>query len=312
MSIRIDFPGPLTTVQDLGRSGYMKDGFGASGAMDKRALRLGNILVGNEENTAGIEMTLMGISATVLDRTVAAFTGADISPKINGESVPMNKALLLLPGDKIETGFAVSGCRAYLSLRGGVDVPIVMGSRSTNLKCKIGGFKGRKFDMDDIIPVLPTEIPDREETEKRSVPYSPYFENGLAEVRAIEGPQDFMFSEEEKEKFFSSEYKVTPSSDRMGMRLEGSPISSLNGVDIISDGIVEGSVQIPKNGMPIILLSDRQTTGGYAKIATVITADIPLLAQCKPGDSVRFLRVGVDEAQKILKEENKFFSSLRF
>ena len=121
-----------------------------------------------------------------------------------------------------------------------------------------------------------------------------------------------MFSEEEKEKFFSSEYKVTPSSDRMGMRLEGSPISSLNGVDIISDGIVEGSVQIPKNGMPIILLSDRQTTGGYAKIATVITADIPLLAQCKPGDSVRFLRVGVDEAQKILKEENKFFSSLRF
>ena len=166
--------------------------------------------------------------------------------------------------------------------------------------------------MDDIIPVLPTEIPDREETEKRSVPYSPYFENGLAEVRAIEGPQDFMFSEEEKEKFFSSEYKVTPSSDRMGMRLEGTPISSLNGVDIISDGIVEGSVQIPKNGMPIILLSDRQTTGGYAKIATVITADIPLLAQCKPGDSVRFLRVSVDEAQKILKEENKFFSSLRF
>lgn len=312
MSIRIDIPGPLSTVQDLGRSGYMKDGFGASGAMDKRALRLGNILVGNEDNAAGIEMTLMGISATVLDRTVAAFTGADISPKINGKSVSMNKAILLMPGDKIETGFAVSGCRAYLSLKGGVDVPVVMGSRSTNLKCKIGGFKGRKLDMDDIIPVLPTTIPDKEETEKRNIPYSPYFENGFATVRAVEGPQDFMFSAEEKEKFFSSEYKVTPASDRMGMRLEGAPVSSLEGVDIISDGIVEGSVQIPKNGMPIILLADRQTTGGYAKIATVITADIPLLAQCKPGDTIRFSRVSVDEAQKILKEENRFFSSLRF
>ncbi|MGN1095240.1 MAG: biotin-dependent carboxyltransferase family protein [Eubacteriales bacterium] len=312
MSIKIITPGPLTTVQDPGRTGYMKDGFNASGVMDKRAARLANLLVGNRENAALLEMTLFGISAKVLDRTVIAFTGADMCPKINGSPVKMNSAISLFPGDIIETSFAVSGCRAYLAFRGGIDVRPIMNSRSTNLKCKIGGFEGRKLAPDDILPVFPVTPLTEEEIEKRSLPYAPYFTDGKIKVRAIPGPQDDMFTEKALLSFFLEEYTLTPASDRMGMRLEGAPLESKNGVDIISDGIAPGSVQIPKNGMPIILLADRQTTGGYAKIATVISVDLPLLAQAKPGDKITFSRVSLKEAQDALIQEEKSFSKIRF
>lgn len=312
MSIQIITPGPLTTVQDLGVKGHMKDGFGTAGAMDKRAARIANILVGNEEDAAVLEMTLMGISAKVLDRTVAAFTGGDFSPKINGASVPMNSAIQLFPGDIIETAFASFGCRAYLALRGGIDVPTVMGSRSTNIKCRIGGLNGRKLSEGDIVPVFPADPLSIVEVKKHTLPYTYYFENGYATVRAVPGPQDYMFPDEAIENFFSQTYTVSPASDRMGMRLDGVEIKAKNGVDIISDGITEGSVQIPKNGKPIILLADRQTTGGYAKIATVISSDIPLLAQCKPGDKVKFIRVSLNEAQRAAKEEERKISYIRF
>ena len=158
MSIQILSPGPLTTVQDLGRHGYMKDGFSPSGAMDTRAAVIANLLVGNDKNDAVLEMTLMGIGARVLDRTVVAFAGGDFSPKINGAAVPMMQAIAVFPGDEIAMGFAVSGCRAYMAVRGGIDVPLVMGSRSTNLKAHVGGFEGRKLMAGDILPVFPASV----------------------------------------------------------------------------------------------------------------------------------------------------------
>lgn len=312
MSIQILSPGPLTTVQDLGRHGYMKDGFSPSGAMDARAAVTANLLVGNDKNDAVLEMTLMGITARVLDRTVIAFAGGDFSPKINGAAVPMMQAIAVFPGDEIAMGFAASGCRAYMAVRGGIDVPLVMGSRSTNLKARVGGFEGRKLMAGDVLPVFPVLPLSEEEIARRHLPYAPYFENGSLSVRAVPGPEDDRFPEEALSAFFSEEYIVTPASDRMGMRLDGTPLASKSGVDIVSGGIAMGSVQIPPNGKPIILLADRQTVGGYAKLATVITADIPLLAQAKPGDRVRFVCCTLEAAQRAACEEQKRLAGIRF
>lgn len=312
MSIQILSPGPLTTVQDLGRYGYMKDGFGASGVMDARAASIANLLVGNDRNSAVLEMTWMGITAKVMDRAVIAFAGGDFAPKINGIPVPMLCALSVLPGDEISVGFAVSGCRCYLAVRGGFDVPVVMGSRSTNIKCHLGGFEGRKLAAGDILPVIPVSLFSEKELPCRKLSYLPYFENGRCSVRAVPGPEDTRFSADAQHIFFTEEYTVTPASDRMGMRLDGAPVLSERGVDIISGGIAAGSVQIPPNGKPIILLADRQTTGGYAKIATVITADIPILAQTKPGDKISFVRCSLKEAQNAARREEKQLSGIRF
>ena len=312
MSLQILSPGPLTTVQDLGRFGYMKDGFGACGVMDSRAAVCANLLCGNDRSAAVLEMTVSGITAKVLDRTVIAFAGGNFEPKINGKAVPMMQALPVLPGDEISAGFAVWGCRLYLAVRGGIDVPLWMGSRSTNLKCRAGGFSGRKLMAGDILPVLPKEPLCEEALSRRHLPYVPYFEGGTLSVRAVPGPEDDAFPQDAQRLFFTEEYTVTPACDRMGMRLDGAPVMSEHGVDIISGGIAAGSVQIPPNGKPIVLLADRQTTGGYAKIATVITVDLPLLAQARPGDRVRFLRCTLDEAVAARKKEEAMLSGICF
>lgn len=312
MSIQILSPGPLTTVQDLGRFGYGKDGFGTSGAMDVRAAVTANLIVGNDRNAAVLEMTVMGITARVLDRTVIAFAGGDFSPKINGMPVPMLGAVSVLPGDEISLGFALTGCRAYMAVRGGIDVPLVMGSRSTDIKCRMGGFSGRKLMAGDILPVLPAPPLSEADISRRRLSYAPYFENGCLSVRVVPGPEDERFSDETLSTFYSEEYTVTPASDRMGMRLDGAPLCTARGVDVISNGIAMGSIQIPPNGKPIILLADRQTVGGYAKPAVVITADIPSLAQARPGDRIRFVRCTLAEAQKTAREERKKLAGIRF
>lgn len=301
MSIQINFPGPLTTVQDLGRNGYKKDGFGTSGVMDRRAAITANRLVGNDDNAAVLETTVFGFKATVLDRTVICLTGATFPCKLNGAPMPMNTAIEVFPGDTLDMGVATVGCRGYLAVRGGFDVPVVMGSRSTNLKCRVGGFQGRKLSAGDILPVCPA--PKMDKSKLSSFAVTPYFGNRVT-VRAVLGPQSDRFSQSAIDTFFSSEYTVTPQSDRMGVRLNGAPVLAEKGVDIISDGIVFGNVQVPKSGRPILLLADCQTTGGYAKIATVISADLPTLGQLRPGDKISFKACTVEEAQKIYKEQN--------
>ena len=287
MSFFIKSPGALSTIQDMGAVGHLADGFPAAGAMDRYSAALANILVGNGTGEAVVEMTMKGMCITFLDRTVFAVTGADMSPTLDRQNIPMNAAVTAHPGGVLELGFARTGCRAYLALRGGIDVPRVFGSRSTNLRCSFGGYYGRKLEEGDVIPVIPTHPLPESAVSVRSLPYNGVGGKNIS-VRAIPGPQDYMFTPAALETFFSAPYTVSPESDRMGIRLSGEVLESRDGVDIISDGIVFGSVQGPRSGLPIVLMADRQTTGGYAKIATVIEADLPHLAQARPGDTVRF------------------------
>ena len=302
MKISVISPGPLTTVQDAGRFGYMQSGFSPGGCMDTRSMKIANILVGNEKGEGVLEMTMMGGAFSFDCTSVIAVTGADMKPTLNGEECPMYKAIEVKKGDELRFSRAESGMRTYLAVAGGFDLPLAMGSMSTNLKCKLGGFQGRKLQRGD-------EIPLRQSVNitfvgKRKFKNEVKYTKSIT-LRAVLGPQDDYFTEKGIETFFEKTYTVTDKSDRMGIRLDGEKIESKNGVDIISDGVTTGSVQIPASGTPIIMMADRQTTGGYAKIATVLSTDLHLIAQAKPGTVIRFQKVTAEEAIKAYKTAEK-------
>ena len=309
MIMKVMTPGPLSTVQDGGRFGYMSTGFGSGGAMDLRSMRIANLLVGNYENDGVIEMTMLGLSAEFTCTSVIALTGADMQPKLNGEDIPMYETVEVQAGDKLTMGAARTGMRGYLAVAGGFDIDPVMGSQSTNLKVKLGGFQGRKLAAGDQIP-LRREADLSQCGYNKCEPENQYPQ--VSTVRVMFGPQEDYFTQKGIDTFLSARYNVSGQSDRMGVRLEGTPIENKNGVDIISDGIAYGSVQIPASGTPIIMMADRQTTGGYAKIATVITADLPKIAQAKPGSFIRFRAVTEKEAVAALKEERDFLKKLQY
>ena len=306
MSVKVIIPGALTTVQDAGRYGYQSSGIQTSGVMDHKAYEEANALVGNTGGEAVLEATLFGGVMEVTADTVAAVTGADMEPKVNNVPCGMNRPVLLRAGDTLSLDMAKSGCRSYIAFAGGVDVPVVLGSRSTNMKCRMGGYKGRPLQTGDAFEtgLWEEEAAERyEEVRDRSFPAEAY--TSPIEVRVIEGPQAEYFTEKGKETFYSARYTISDQSDRMGYRLEGEAIESVDGTDIISDGIAFGAVQVPASGRPIVLLADRQTTGGYAKIATVCSFDIPRLVQGKPGDTVCFRRISLEEAQRINENNRK-------
>lgn len=308
MTLEILAPGPLSTIQDLGRFGYMQSGFSPGGAMDTHAAKIANLLVGNAMGDGVIEMTLMGLSARFDCDTVIALTGADMAATLNGEPIPLYQSVAVHAEDELVMKAAVSGMRGYLAVAGGFDLPLVMGSMSTNLKCAIGGFEGRKLKAGDKLPLR--RAADVSQFGTRRV--EPVQYASAVCVRAVAGPQDDYFTDKGLETFFSKEYTVSAKSDRMGIRLDGDKVESIDGVDIVSDGIVTGSVQIPSDGHPIVMMADRQTTGGYAKIASVITPDLKLLAQLQPGNTVRFVRVSEREAEKINIREQRYFKQLEY
>ena len=309
MGIRVLKPGMLTTVQDLGRTGYQSQGFSVAGVMDVRSFKIANLLVDNPENEPVLEFTLIGPTLEFTSDTIIAITGGDFNPTINGEPAPMYTAIYMHKGDILKFGSAVTGSRGYISFSSYLKVPTVMGSRCTNMKSSIGGFKGRKLQADDYIMF---RIKRR---------YLPFFlsrtlkpdemDQEQVTLRVVMGPQDHMFTKQRIQTFLNSVYTVTNEFDRMGCRLDGPFIASKNGSDIISDGICFGSVQVPSHGKPIILLADRQTTGGYAKIATVASVDIPKLVQRKTDNKVRFKAITVHEAQKLLLDEMAEFDEMR-
>ena len=305
MSIEILSPGLLSTIQDLGRFGFQESGFAPSGASDSLSMKRANALVGNDPGEAVVEMMLLGMTAYFRAACVIALTGADMSPKINGTGVENGCAIRVEPGDVLELSGTSDGMGCYLAVAGGFDLPAVMGSRSTGLRFGMGGFQGRRLAQGDMLP-LRSPVPDLPDLDRRRLPSRPVYGKHIV-LRAVAGPQDYMFSEAELEGFFSHPYSVTNATDRMGIRLEGEPIVPKTSSDIISDGTAFGAIQVPSGGQPIILMADRQTTGGYAKIATVITADLPRAAQMRPGCTVRFMAVTVEEAQDILAMENKAF-----
>lgn len=317
LKIQIEMPGILTTVQDQGRVGYMEYGVRTGGVMDKQSSRMANALAGNKETAAVLEMTLMGITAVLEGEGTIALTGADMGAAIDGVPVERYHAVSIKGKSRLTMGMAKNGCRGYLAVSGGIDVPPVMGSRSTDVKCSLGGLEGRPLKTGDALG-SGTDAADAAELETvqkeiRALPRMVKFDASPV-VRVVEGPQADWFSEEVKGKFYASEYKVSGESDRMGMRLEGEAVESLHGVDIVSDGIAFGSIQIPKNGKPIIMMADHQTIGGYAKLGTVCSFDLPKLAQLKPGDKVHFEKITVERAQFLLQhpEEQERSTDLVF
>ncbi len=301
MSIKIVQGGALTTVQDAGRNGFQESGFSVSGAMDLRSFTIANILLGNDFKEAVLEATLLGPEIVFQQSCYFSITGADMEPTLNGEKIPMYQAILGNNGDRLKLNFAKEGARSYLAFAGGLGVPEVMGSRSTNLKCAIGGYYGRKLETGDEIEfrnpkTTLAKIQKRYKTIRE-------FEKKDKILRVVLGPQADLFTEQGITDFLNESYLVTGESDRMGYRLEGKKIESRNGADIISDGIAFGAVQVTTKGNPIIMMADRQTTGGYAKIATVIQADLPQLAQSTPGNKIRFQSVTVKQAEKAWKQE---------
>ena len=308
-ALRVDSPGPLTTVQDLGRYGYQRFGVPVSGAMDKFALRAGNLMVGNRGNAAALEFTLAGPKLLVLRSCRVAVTGAEAPVELDGMSVPQWQAFNATAGSVLNVGTTVDGLRGYLCLSGGIKVPRVLGSRSTYLKSGFGGFKGRAVSQDDVIQVGRTQLGAVVMQGEPDPSFAPFYGNEH-DVRVVLGPQHEAFTDEGKFTLLNSVYTVAPQSDRVGYRLMGPVIEHSGSSDIVSDGAPMGAVQVPGDGQPIVLMADRGVTGGYPKIATVISADLPLVAQARPDDSVRFRAVTVEEAEQIRWEQEATLHAL--
>ncbi|MBQ0084283.1 MAG: biotin-dependent carboxyltransferase family protein [Clostridiales bacterium] len=294
MGIMFHSGGLLTTVQDAGRRGYQRYGLGVSGAVDVHSYVYANILVGNIYNEAVLEATLVGPEIEFTSDSVIAVTGGDLSPAINGKKCEMYRALAVNKGDVLSFGEVKSGCRAYISFAGGLAITPIMGSRSTYIKAHLGGYEGRKLQKGDEIAFRkPYARPKN--IEKRFM--EPQKFGGEYTVRVLMGPQEESFTDAGIETFLNNPYSVTNNFDRMGYRLTGPKITHVTDGNIITDGITFGAIQVPDTGEPIIMLSDRQTTGGYAKIASVINVDMPFVAQCKAGDKIHFIKTDIETAQ---------------
>jgi biotin-dependent carboxylase-like uncharacterized protein len=305
---RVINAGLFTTVQDLGRYGYLQYGVPISGAMDTFSLTVANLLVANDERDACLETTLVGPKLQALTTAQIAITGGNCSPNVNGHQVAMWQTLTLQEGDVVSFGRMENGCRAYLSVRGGINVPLLLGSRSTYVRGGFGGLEGRQLKTEDVIEASNMSL--------LSVEYSLptkhvlQFRNQLT-AHVVLGPQDDMFTEKGLNAFLSNPYKIISEADRMGYRLEGSVIEHVSKADIVSDAILPGAVQVPRDGKPILIMRDAQTTGGYPKIAVVVTADVDLLGQAKPGDVIEFSKVTVKEAQEKTHVYYRLLKALR-
>ncbi len=299
-------PGILTSVQDLGRYGYGRYGVAPSGALDSFALRIANLLAGNRSDQACLEIMLLGPAIRALEDIVVAVTGGNLQPRRDKQPIAMWRSQILKKGDILSFSSPLSGFRAYVAVAGGISVPLVMGSRSTNLSSGFGGFQGRALEKNDILTSENRSQHVKTDTRVFNAAWIPVYPNNWS-LRAIWGPQDDHFPDESRRSLLDATYKMTTDSDRTGIRLQGPVIRHKPDIQtsIISEGVIAGSVQIPGDGKPIIILGET-VTGGYRKIATVISADLPLLGQIKPGDSVRFTVVSLEEARRALigVEEN--------
>ncbi len=306
---RIINPGLLTTVQDAGRSGFQQYGMPVSGAMDWISFRLANILVGNPTNEACLETTFMGPEIEFLESSEFAVTGAEIRITLNGEPIASNQNHIAHKGDILKLETAKNGFRNYIAFSGGIEVASIMGSKSTYMRGKLGGYKGRALQSNDELNcgIKPSSFKHRKVT--NALFQLPKAHNT---IRVIPANEVNAFTFEGLQTFLDEVYTISPQSDRMGYRLNGKKIAHKEGADILSSGIANGTIQVPSHGEPIIMLADRQTVGGYTKIANVISADLPLLGQMKPGDKIRFKEVNVYTAQQAYKDIIKELKSISF
>ncbi|WP_264476600.1 5-oxoprolinase subunit C family protein [Jeotgalibacillus aurantiacus] len=318
--IKVIEAGLLSSIQDNGRTGYQESGVIQSGVMDTFTLRIANTLVGNNESEGVLELTLTGPTLEFTEDHLIALCGADFSAEIDGAPAPLWRPVVVKKGSTLHMRFSKTGCRGVIAVAGGFDVPDVFGSKSTYLRAGIGGFKGRALDKEDVLPIGDPGK-ESEATFKRAEEspftwsvsgaytesvYSPEF------IRVMPGLQFDEFTEESKRTFTNSTYKLSKQSDRMGFRMEGEPLERTTDEDILSEGVAFGTIQVPSDGQPIILLADRQTLGGYPKIGQVASVDLPALIQKKPGESVRFKWITVKEAQLLFKKREQEWQELKW
>jgi len=304
--IVVQAPGMLTTVQDLGREGHGPMGVSASGAADSIALRLGNRLVGNADGTAALEMTLLGGTFVFPQGAAVAITGSEFAATLDGIPVELWAAVKVSPGQKLSLGHTRSGARCYLCVQGGISVEPFLGSASTHVLSGLGGFEGRPLRKGDVLSVGPGAGPFR----KRKL--AQWAREALAPrklLRVTPGPQADWFPESSQQLFHKSSYRVAEESNRMGLRLEGQPIAAGSSGEMITEGVSLGAIQVPEGGLPIILFVEQQTTGGYPKIANVITADLPSVGQLRPRDEIRFESVSWEAARQLLGEQEELLAS---
>ena len=285
----------MTTVQDFGRIGYQRLGIPVGGALDPLSLRAANLLVGNPPDAGALEVIASGPTLAIEAECVrVAFVGADADLSVAGEAFDprVSRSMLLRRGDILRVGPLRGSATLYMAVEGGFDIAPVMGSFSTYLRGGLGGWRGRALAAGDVLPLKRSSTPERAELAFDTADFAP-----RRRLRVLEGPQSDYFSEEERAAFFGREYSVGPGWNRMGMRLVGEPVRHSRGYNVTSDGIVRGSIQIPGDGLPIVLLAEHQTTGGYPKIGAVISADLPALGRLGVGSKVAFERVSLKEAE---------------
>jgi antagonist of KipI len=307
--IQVQAPGLLTTVQDLGREGFAPLGVSPGGAADPIALRLGNRLVANDESAAGLEMTLIGGAFLFPEGAIAALIGSDFGATLDSAAVDLWTSIEVRPRQVLRLGPTRSGARCYLCVQGGIAVTPFLGSASTHILTGLGGFKGRPLRKGDVLHGGPTTSSFR----KRTI--APQVSERLSRrdvLRFTAGPQADWFSESSWRSFCECTYRVGEQSNRMGLRLEGAPVSPLPGRQMITEGVSLGAVQVLPAGSPILLFVDQQTTGGYPKIGNVISADLHRVGQLRPRDEIRFEQVSLETARSLFIEQEKTLASGEF
>jgi antagonist of KipI len=297
--IRVVEPGAFTTVQDLGRPGHAGAGVPPSGAMDAIALRAANLLVGNPEDAAALEITMSGPLLTFETDGVLALAGAPFAALLDGEPVPFGASFAVAADSTLRVERPSHGMRAYLAVRGGIAVPPVLDASSTLVSAGIGGWQGRALASGDYLRAGSAADAPMRRLAGGALPVD------HGPVRVVPGPQTDAFTPYGLKVFFGEEFTVSPRSDRAGVRLQGTPIIHTGQADLDPEGVVTGAVQVPGDGMPIVLGPDRPVTGGYVKIATVITADLSIIAQARPGDALRFAEVDVETARAAWRDREE-------
>jgi len=314
VTLRVLTGGLQTTVQDLGRPLHQHQGIPGGGAMDRLAMRVGNLLVGNAAGAATLETTLIGPTLKFAEETLIALTGADLEAAVGATQIPPWHPALVPSGATLRFGRALRGCRSYIAVAGGIDVPLVFGSRSTYLRAEFGGFQGRALHAGDNLALgEPSSLSKRIAGSLRTLTNGQAasvarwsagasIRTGTGEepfVRLIRGAHTDLLTESSVAALVGSRFRISASSDRMGYRLDGESLSLRAPTELLSEGVAFGTVQLPPGGAPIVLMADRQTTGGYPRIGEVASVDLGLIAQLKPGDHLRFRFISLEEAQEL-------------
>jgi antagonist of KipI len=315
MTAIVQHAGFLTSVQDLGRTGFRQFGVSTSGALDCFALRVANLLVGNDQGAAGLEVTLGGLRLRFRDERIVAWCGGEFDVQIGSQRMPAGHIAHLRSGDELKFGRPRTGCRCWLAISGGVDVPVVLGSRSTDLRANFGGIEGRPLRDGDEVPLGKFRRSQTAATggiSSWTAPHdwaSPAKRNPV--LRFVRGSDWLRFNDETIQRFTNQEFAVSPDSDRMGVRFDGPELKREDNIDLISEAVAPGTIQVPLGGKPILLLQDCQTIGGYPKISHVITLDLGIAAQLRGGDHVRFSEVSRADAHLLLLQRERDLERFR-